>query len=158
MTIDTKPEKESPFKKWYSTNKESLSDTRKARYKNDAAYREEVLERQRKYREDHPTPSRAGESRIKTVNGKKVEVFRITEAGTMIGRCDQTLRDWEAKGIIPKPTVQSAHRYYTKFQVTLLKELADLIDVVRYEGELIVQTAIKNKSIEIHSKWAIIGG
>lgn len=158
MSTNDKPEADNPFKKWYATHKEALSLKRKKKYQSDPAHREAVKARQADYRASHPTPSRAGEARFKQVNGKTVEVFRIGEVGAMIGRSDQTIRDWEAQEIIPKPTVKSPHRYYTKVQVSLMKGLADLIDVVRHDGNEVLSAAIATKSAEIHKKWKTTGG
>lgn len=140
------------FKKWYEKNKGKLSEKRMARYKEDAAYREKNVARTAKRRENFPEPSRAGESRVKEVNGKPVEAFRISEVGAMIGIGIQTIRGWEASGIIPTPSVKSVHRFYSTMQITLMKELADLCNQHRYDRANRA-SVIASKSAEVWAKW-----
>jgi DNA-binding transcriptional MerR regulator len=88
------------------------------------------------------------------VAGNNKEVFRIGKVAEMIGRSDQTIRDWEETGIIPKPIVQSAHRYYTQSQVIMLRELADVISLLRSTSRKDLDSVVAVKSAEIHSKWS----
>lgn len=141
------------FSRWYEANKEKLSAERKAKYNNDAEYRQASLQKAAEWRAKNPRVSRVGVPSKRMSNGVLTEVFRITAAGKMIGRSDQTIRDWEDEGIIPPPTVVSAHRFYTRNQIELMKELADLINLVRYQGLEVLQTAMDSKSSDIHSKW-----
>lgn len=142
------------FKMWYTVNKDKLSEKRKQLYHSDPEYRKKNNETSAKWRKEHPAPSRAGESRFKKYKGATIEVFRITAVAEMIGRSDQTIRGWEADGVIPKPLIESAHRYYTKKQIMLMRELAEIIDLVRYDGRELLNLAIKSKSEEIHKQWA----
>lgn len=147
----TAPEK-TKYQRWYEANKEELSKRRKALYQNDPEHRAEVKKRQREYRKNHPPESRAGASRFKEINGIQVEVFRIGDACKMIGREEQTIRGWEEKGVIPRPSVEGVHRNYTKNQIVLMRELAQLIDQLRYDKDAL-QDAITSKSQEIHQLW-----
>ncbi len=149
-------QKKTPFKKWYEKNAAKLAEARKRRYQNDPEYRDAILKRQQSYRRNHPGASRAGESRLKkTASGQLVETFRIGEVAQMIGRSDQTIRDWEDAKLIPTPTIQSAHRYYTKQQVALMRELAQVIDIARSEGREVLGEAVAQKSREIHQNWQL---
>lgn len=97
--------------------------------------------------------SKESPSCMKPMNGEMVKAYRITDAGKMAGRSVQTIRNWEAQLTIPKPTIEKTHRYYTLNQISLLKELADLIDLLRYEGHEVLGAATANKSEEIHNLW-----
>lgn len=142
----------SAFKKWYEKDKDKLSEKRKQRYQSDAAYRAMCIARAAERRAKFPAPSRAEMPIFKEVNGKSVEVFRISEVGQMIGIGIQTIRAWEVSGLVPKPTVKSFHRNYTKFQIALMKELADLSHQHRYDREN--RTSIlESKSTEVWKKW-----
>lgn len=147
----------SEFQKWYKKNSEKLNDKRKKRYATDTSYRQAAIDRQAEYRSRNPPKSRAGESRFKKVGGTAVEAFRIGKAAEIIGRSVQSIRKWEQLGIIPSPVVPSSHRYYTAYQVMLMKELADIIDLARHERGGLLQAAIETKSAEIKSKWHLIG-
>lgn len=152
MSTEVKKEP-STYGTWYERNKAALSERRRKKYQTDEDYRQNVISRQREYRSNNPPPSRAGKSNYRLVAGNKVEVFRIGRVGEIIGRTDQTIRDWEASGLIPKPSVESAHRYYTKKQVQMLKELADLITLLRSEGRKDLDEVVSVKSSEIHNNW-----
>lgn len=152
--MQTKEEKKAKFREWYATNKAVVNAKRQKKYEEDEAYRLSTLARAAAWREQNPAASRAGASRFKVVKGKEVEAFRITEVGKMIGRSDQTIRDWEARGLIPRPTIESAHRYYTKHQVKLLQELCDIAEVVRGETREVSGEAIASKSKAIHKLWS----
>lgn len=138
------------FKKWYDANKAEFNRKRKERYAADPERREQAITRQREYRRNNPTRSRATSTRM--VNGKAREVFRIGAVAEHIGRTEQVLRLWESKNLIPKPTVKSAHRYYTAMQVALLKGLAEVMDEVRYKPS-IREEAISKQSSVVHSLW-----
>ena len=85
---------------------------------------------------------------MKTVGGKLVRVYRLGEVASMIGRSQQTIRKWEAEGYIPKPIVNSAHRFYTDNQVGLMYELADLIEVTWKGSREVFTKAVEVKRAE----------
>lgn len=140
------------FQEWYAKNKEKLRKSRRKRYMEDEEYRNKVRSHSAEWRRTHPAPVRAP-ARSKVLNGVEVTAFRISEAAGQVGRSDQTIRDWEEKGIIPKPTIDKAHRFYTLGQIGLMKGLADLIDVLRYAGRGELAEAVACKSQEIHKCW-----
>lgn len=121
------------FKKWYEKGKDKLSEKRKQRYQTDPEYRAKYLARAAKRRAEFPPPSRAGQPRIREVGGKPQEVFSIGETSQMIGIGPQTIRQWEAAGTIPPPSVEGVHRLYTNTQIKQLKELAQLSHEHRYD-------------------------
>lgn len=151
----TTQEKRSPFSKWYESNKEKLAQKRAAKYKADPDYRQKALERSAKQRANNPRPKVTDERHFREINGQQVEVFRIGVVAARIGRDEQTIRLWEDKELIPKPTAPGKHRYYTQHQVALMRELAETIGFSRYDA-VIRRAAITEKSQFIHSQWEII--
>lgn len=146
---------ETPFKRWYDKNKKTINSKRKDKYHSDPAARADAVQKQREYRAKNPTPSRAGEGRMKLCGGKLVESFRISEVAESIGRSVQTIRLWERNGLIPAPTVESSYRFYTGIQVVLLRELADVIALNRHEPSAIYDAALEEKRKEIFARWAL---
>lgn len=143
----------SQFQRWYKEKGEKLNKDRKSKYHSDPEYRQSVLDRQARYRQNNPPASRARQKITRIVEGAEVEVVRMGDLVKMIGRSENIIRNWEKRGIIPKPSIESKHRYYTLRQVALLKELADIIDVCQVEGREVLQTAIETKSSHIHKHW-----
>lgn len=141
------------FKEWYSKNKEALNAKRRERYKKDEALRAKTREQQAKYRANNPRKSTAGAPLYREVNGTLIRVFRIGEAARLVGRKEQVLRKWERDGLTPKPTLEGKQRYYTEVQVVLLRELAQLIDQVRYTNAVTREIALTSKTEELNSKW-----
>lgn len=140
------------WSKWYENNKSKHNEARKARYHADPEVRIKAINRQKSYRERNA--GQHDKSHVRVVAGKKREVFRIGEASSQVGRDEQTLRKWEKQGLVPAPTVVSKHRYYTQNQINLMRELAELIDKLRYPtGQEALDLAIKKKSKEISTKW-----
>lgn len=142
------------FRKWYDKNGEGYNVRRKQRYHSDPEYREKVIARQREARKNNPRPSTASDKHYRVVAGAQVEVFRIGYVVEAISRSEKTIRTWEAEGLIPPPTIEGKHRYYTQGQVLLLKEFSELMDQVRYDKAL-REFAIHKKSHEVHAKWSM---
>lgn len=141
------------FSKWYETNKDGFNVRRKQKYHSDPEYREKVIQRQREARKKNPRPSTASDKHYRTINGDQVEVFRIGHVVEAISRSEKTIRTWESEGLIPAPSIEGKHRYYTQEQVSLLKEFSELMEQVRYDKAL-REFAIQKKSGEIHEKWS----
>lgn len=153
-----KSREKSAFKAWYEKNKDSLSEQRRRRYQADPEFREAVLARAAQWRRDNPEKvSRVGQAGLKDINGRKLECFRMSEACRRIGCSDQSIRDWEASGLIPEPTVQSAHRYYTAAQIELLRDFFEFMTAVRYD-KLNRTRLVAEKSSELRNRWVIAGG
>lgn len=141
----------SSFSKWYEKNKKEFNRKRRENYRKDEDARLAIVERQREYRRNNPTPRR-DVPLTKEVSGREQAVMRIGVVAKEVGRTDQVLRMWEKKGIIPKPSVTSTHRYYTLRQVELLKGLAEVMDEVRYKPAIRAD-AIEKKSNEVFGLW-----
>lgn len=137
--------KETPYQKWYKANRETLNKERRSRYHTDPEYRQQVIERQRQYRRE--AASRSREQR------QQEGIWRMAETAEQIGRSDQTIRLWEAKGLIPKPTLSGKHRRYTSHQVELMKMLADVLEAP-YDNADAQRKAVAEARDEIHNKWS----
>lgn len=141
------------FNKWYAEHGTAYNTARKNRYHTDPEYRERVLERQRRQRQSRPVAQEEHRPQFRTVGGVEVEVFRIGQVVAQVGRSEKTIRNWEASGWIPKPTVEGSHRYYTGNQVALIGELSALLNEVRYARAL-RDSMIQQKSLEIAKRWS----
>lgn len=65
--------------------------------------------------------------KVLEINGKDYEMFTIGEVAGKLDRESQTLRKWEANGIIPRTKFQNkaGRRLYTKEQVEALTRIAE---------------------------------
>lgn len=145
-------EKPTPYQKWYAVNKERLSVRRKQLYNSNPELREKIKERQKRYRESNPSRSKAGQTKVRMIDGKDHVVHRIGEAAVLISRDEQTIRNWEAKGLIPRPSVPGVHRYYTATQISLMCELREVIDDLRYNKGAF-PSALKEQSEKLLTHW-----
>ena len=141
------------YRKWYNQNKKEFNAKRAQKYREDSETRQKILDYQNEYRKTHSRPSMAGARNVRFYKGKKYEVFRIGHVAEYIGLSEQTIRGWERKELIPLPSFKSAHRYYSKGQIELLKEFAELSAVTRWQPKL-REIAIPKKVGEIKSVWA----
>lgn len=138
------------FKDWYERNKTAFNKRRAEKYAKDPAYREKAAARQREYRLRNPTTRKRENTRV--VNGVEVAVTRIGDVAKIIGRSEQVIRLWEKRKLIPPPTVQGSHRYYTENQIALLSSLAEAFNEVRYKPAIRTQV-ISKKSAEVFLLW-----
>lgn len=134
------------FKEWYEENGDSHNEKRKRRYETDPEYRNAIIERQRAYRQR--TSVRRVRPPLTKVDDKGVEhlVYRVGLASQMVGRSPQTLKKWERKGYIPKPSIKTIHRYYTAKQVELMIKNADFIS----SGD---EPLIRAVRMKINQQW-----
>jgi len=140
------------YRKWYAKHKAEFNRKRAEKYAADEGLRQAAQRKQQLYRETKPREVASGQH-FRMVKGHQVEVFRIGSVSEMIGRNEQTIRSWERKGYIPKPTIKSTHRFYTTKQVQLLREFGDLSSLVRWDPQ-IRAVAISKKVKEIKAQWA----
>lgn len=152
----TEKKTKSAFSKWYEQHREGLNSARRLRYQNDPEYRGEVLRTQRERRQASPVPSRAGASRYKEVGGSTVYTYRISEVAEMVGKTVQTIRLWEAQGYIPKPTIPSEKRFYTKHQASLIVELSAVLDIKRRVPMSDRGDPLRQVLTKITSQWSLI--
>lgn len=128
------------YREWYAKNKDRVSKRKAARYQNDPEYREKIKERARAWRrkerekrksetkvplsEKPPVPHRV------EIGGtvQRAPMFTIGKAAHYLGLSTQTLRKWEAGGVLPPVDWRTAggHRLYTGPQLEELKRLYDM--------------------------------
>lgn len=107
-------------KDYYERNKDSISERRKSRYRDDPEYREKVKERAKKYKEDNPV-SRA------TVFVPDEYVMTLVEAATQLEINISTLRDWIKLEMLPQPAKYGTVYYLTEQQFKLVEQMADFV-------------------------------
>lgn len=140
------------YRKWYKANKIAFNKARAEKYAANPELQEKTRVKQKIYRESIPREKASGEH-YRTIKGKVTQVFRIGAVAQMIGRDEQSIRSWEAKGYIPKPTIKSTHRYYTPNQIKLMSEWAELSGLLRWDPK-VREEALPKKSAEIKALWA----
>ncbi len=141
------------YRRWYAKNKAEFNKKRREKYKKDSNYREKAIANTHSYRERGPATVME-DSLYRELNGKNIEVFRISTVGQQIGRSVQAIRQWERSGIIPKPLFDGGHRMYTKKQITLMKRVVKASDKWRYRQEKYSQV-MGDLSIVIHERWSM---
>jgi len=149
--VDALEKRRKSFNDWYKKNKSRFNAERREKYSSDASLREKYVSRQKEYRKksSNGIPSKTIE-----LNGNQVEVFRIGYASKFVGRPSATIRSWELAGVIPKATASiGKHRYYTKGQLVLIRELADMLNILVDDHEA-RKLAMDTKSKEIHNLWS----
>lgn len=149
MTTETK---QKAFSSWYERNKESLKEKRAKKYREDPEYRQAALDRAAKQRAAAPRQPADRDQRFRVIDGIQVEVFRIGQVAEMIGRDEQTIRLWESRAVIPKPSAPGRHRYYTAAQVGLLRELCELLGDHRYDA-VAIREALAEMSKKVYQNW-----
>jgi DNA-binding transcriptional MerR regulator len=128
------------FQEYYEKNREVLSKKRRDRYRDDPEYRDQVkkraMERYLKQREERlkdleenpQEPKVRGNNfpRVMEIDGKDVLVHGVSEFASRVGRNVQTITAWEAKGIIPAPTVKDdlGRRWYSVEHMDFIASLA----------------------------------
>lgn len=106
----------SSFNAWYDRNAASYNAERKRRYHEDPEIREEARLAAANYRK------RVAEGGVE-LPALRGGLYTSARVAALLGISTQTLRNWEARGMIPKPTLPGKHRLYTKRQVELLSAL-----------------------------------
>lgn len=143
-----------PFKAWYSKHKKKINADRRAKYRTDEEYRNQVLESARAARVARPAPSKAGQSRFKEVGGVVVETIPISELAEYCGKSIQTIRLWESHGLIPAPTVAAGKRFYTLPQRDLVRELSVVMDSSRSLSQAERASALGFVKNKVKALWS----
>lgn len=135
------------FARWYAKKKKAFNAERRQRYWEDEEHRQKAIEAARDYRErlaeNRPPPSRE-------YKGQQVQVFTVTELGEHVGRSADTLRAWEAKGLLPKPLFTEHSRLYTEHQLTLVDQLVRRLEMAADREERAVIEEIWAKRLADH--------
>lgn len=111
------------YQEWYRRNKFLFNAKRNKKYRQDAAYREQCLARQRGYQmnEGNLVSRELPDQRM-------VKVYRVGQL-KMVGITVAMIKEWESRGLIPLSIfTNSQHRYYTPEQADLLKELYEVME------------------------------
>lgn len=155
---DEKPnaaESSEKFQRWYKENSASFNKLRRSRYKNDPAYRKEVLERNRQYRAQQRAekraaklaalaPKGAGSGELLTRQRPKWKTVRMEIDGKPMTLCTvgafagslrvsvQAIRLWEKDGVIPQASVRGPNgdRLYT------VDDIQKIHDILKAKGRL----------------------
>jgi len=136
-------------RKWYNTNKDIYNKKRRLKYHSDSVYRAKIIAKrmERVVSTKNSNPQKV----YRQVQGQVVRVYRITEAAKLVGVMDHTLRGWEKRGFIPKPTIKARQRMYTLSQVSLIKKVAFWINKHSIRKDYLHR--IKVISIAIAVQW-----
>lgn len=127
------------FNAWYSRRKASYNEERRERYQQDSEFRERARLQAAKYRQrirdDNHIPDR------------RQGLSTSTRVAALLKVSTQTLRNWEARGVIPKTTQGGKHRLYTDHQVGVLESFFEIIraDPSSYEAYHTIIFNIWNK-------------
>lgn len=122
------------FDRWYEREGDKLNESRRSRYQSDPEYRKRAIERSREYRRNGPKNGPRKEYRLQ--NGKKIRVYRISEAAKKAKTNPTAIRRWETAGVIPDVRESEFNgsnsiRYYTTDQIKIIREVAKRLRGVR---------------------------
>ena len=140
------------FRKWYAKNGADLNAKRRQRYAEDPSYRDKAkvssgMSRQRRKERGGVAET----SVLRVVDGKEIEMFRVSAVGEMIGKSPDTIRLWCRKGWIPNGEA-GEHRLYHLHQIKLLKVLAETLEKSRYKKSY--KKTLQACTEFIHENWA----
>ena len=99
------------FKSWYDRNRQAFNDKRRKRYRQDPEARLIAQQSAAAYR----TRPRGDEE-----PERREGLWTTTGVAYQLGISAQTLRNWEARGLIPVASYGVKHRLYSTGQVELL--------------------------------------
>lgn len=122
---------------YYEKKRESRSEERKRRYREDPEYREKVKERAKMYRAKKAEerarqiaegiiPKRKKQEKTVdriSVSGKMVNAYTITEVAHRVGRSFAALKRWSYLGVLPETPYRSerGNRLYTDAMIMVIK-------------------------------------
>lgn len=121
---------------YYDQHKNTISEHRKSRYWTDPEYRAQVMARSRKrYQVESSSKDKDIGYTVKMKD--RVEVFTIKHVANQIGKCEDTIRTWESKGIIPRPIYKESRgwRLYNSKQIQLLTAAFRMFDEKRWSKQ-----------------------
>lgn len=134
--VVVEPENVDYNREYYEEHKEVISERRRTRYWTDSAYRARVQARSRKqYRSKSASKDKDIGYTVKMIDS--IEVFTIKYVAQMTGKCEDTIRAWEAKGIIPKSTYTDKRgwRLYSSEQIQLLTVAFRKVDLKEWSRQ-----------------------
>lgn len=114
------------FKSWYEANKSRLSDKRKDLYKNDASYREAIIARGKRYRDQmkEGKPCLERDQVEIDFNGRKIIVFRTSRLCKSVKMPVSSIKYWIEKGYMPKSPLEdeNGHSLYSQEMIQVVVE------------------------------------
>lgn len=147
-------------RRWYATHREEYSELRKQRYADNPKYRKLARQRAIAYREARRKGLKVSRTLTRMVNGVPVEVFTSGYVADKLKCSPQLIRNWEARGWIPKPLFSDKHRLYTARQVELMKLM---VETMRTQSKYALRAAqyddnaINKPLIDmIHKTWGVV--
>jgi DNA-binding transcriptional regulator YiaG len=111
----TERSRSSSFGAWYETNADDFNAKRRERYQADPTLRSLARARAAAYRQ------RMSDS----IPDQREGLNTTARVAYYLGISPQTLRNWEARYLIPKARYGNAHRLYTDRQMELLKAMSE---------------------------------
>jgi DNA-binding transcriptional regulator YiaG len=106
------------FKAWYDSKGATYNEARRQKYHTDKERREKARLQAAEYRQSVKETGKLPELRR--------GLYTISHLAAVLRISMQTVRNWEAKGMIPKTNQPGKHRLYTPEQVRLLLQLLKL--------------------------------
>jgi hypothetical protein len=132
-------------KDYYARNKEVLAEKRKAKYRNDPRYREEVKERVRENRR----------SRANLIQNQKPEKYKhsLKDVCKDIGLSLSTFHTMANNNFIPKPFVFRRKAYLTDNQVKLLTAFVNTLGVKQRKALSYPTDETKQALENLNNNW-----
>ena len=154
------------YSTYYSERRETLSERRKRRYRDDPEYREKAKANAREYRQKKkaereqlraagklpPARPRGPRKPVDVkVGGKKLPAYTITVAAERVGRSVDTLNHWSKVGLLPATPIRSRRgdRLFTDGMILIVKM------AVMKRGEVSVKDS--TFKTEIEDGWRDLG-
>lgn len=146
-------------KEWWERNKQEVLDKRRSRYHSDPEYRQSVLDRSKRYREERKAKAAATPKTI-TINGKALKALTVAEVYKIAGIDAERLKYYQRQGYVPPALVSRPSRLYTVQQAEHIRQLTDFLqrkaDDLRRpqtpEGKA-ASAQLKGITQAIHSTW-----
>jgi DNA-binding XRE family transcriptional regulator len=150
------------YREYYSKNSGVINSRRKKRYREDPEYRKKAIKSATNWFKNNKKAKSKGSTRTVLIKSGQlsedptgsvsvtIPVFRVHEVAKLVGISSQTLRSWERKEWVPKPSIKGIHRVYTMDQVKLILHLKKKIDKV---FNLDKEAVAKRVAIDIFDNW-----
>jgi len=162
------PNEQEYYEGYYEEKKDDIAAKRKEKYENDSDYRQKVIDRSRKYREEQRQsrprariPKHAKSKRYETGDGGTIDLFSVGSFALGVGRSVQCINHWEREGILPRTPYRQKQgseenprwfRYYTREMAAAVRK------VVGEKGRLdppIIPDKIRKKIVALWKKQGV---
>lgn len=151
IVVDASRNRES-VRRWYAAHSKEYNSKRRQAYANDPDLRAKAQQRAKEYRAKRAEGKKIERVLTRIVNGVEQEVFSSGYAAQQIGKTPQSLRAWETKGWLPKPTIEGKHRLYTYGQVAWVGALNTFLDSVGGARKVTEENS-KDFLTMLHREW-----